>query len=723
MFRLHNLRSRVVPRRPAPRPRFTPTLRPLEDRTVPAGVVNATFAAGVLTLTALNDPTDVNITRTNHQNITLDAAGANTITVTANDGETGSAFTGGPFAGMTAIRLVMGLGNDTVTLTDAALTGTVTFLGGSGNNRLNIDGAGNFSGLAGPSPGNVTVGGVSVTNGDGDDTFTVGGGSHTINGNVVIRNGEGFSNTSFGFLGADVTNVTGAVGVTNLNGNDFFAALGTSATFTGPITLSHGNGGSDTTFGAGTTAAVGGITVTCGAGNDDFNTNGTTFTVGTPTARRNLTIRNGTGGGSTDQNFNATTNTINGNLSVTAAAGDDDFSVNGTNFVVRGNLTVSTGSGGGTTSITPTQVVDIDGAVVVTAGQGNDTLDFGGATSVDVGSVSLTSGNGSSTLTFSGATATVTGAVRHTHLAGTSTTTFGAASVTIDGTITSTHGDGTDTLEATGSVFKAAAITIRNGAGGSTTEFGATTSNTLTGNIGIVNGDGSDTFTAGGGTFVLGAPTARRNLTIANGIGGSTTEFLGSTTTIEGSVAVTNGDGFDSFDVGGTTFAVTGAGNVTIANGIGGGTTTIAAGAGSIGGKLTVTATDGADVVELTRLTMTGATAINTGNGNDTIDVDNSTFNGLFGVVTGAGADRVLIEDGSVNDGVSTVYNAAVNVNVGGGDDQVLIGVIGDANDFGDFNAGVTLTGGLDLDIVQALANPANTFAVPPTVTGFEQGT
>src|SRR3954468_9618100 len=185
MSRLFPLWSRVPPRRPGTR-RFSPALQPLEDRAVPAGVVTATFAAGVLTLTALNDPTDVNLTNANHQNITLDGAGGNTITVIANDGETGSAFTGGPFGGMTAIRLVMGLGNDTVTLTDAALAGTVTFLGGSGDNHLNIDGAANFSTFAGPSPGNVTLGGLSVTNGDGDDNFAVGGGSNTINGNVVI---------------------------------------------------------------------------------------------------------------------------------------------------------------------------------------------------------------------------------------------------------------------------------------------------------------------------------------------------------------------------------------------------------------------------------------------------------------------------------------------------------------------------------------------------------
>src|SRR5262245_47932836 len=128
-------------RRPQIRYRCSmPRLERLEDRSVPAGVVNATFAAGVLTITAVDDPTDVNLTNTNHQNITLDGAAANNFTVIANSGETGTAITGSPFNGVTSIKLVMGLGNDTVTITDVKLAGAVTFLGGSGNNTLNIDG-------------------------------------------------------------------------------------------------------------------------------------------------------------------------------------------------------------------------------------------------------------------------------------------------------------------------------------------------------------------------------------------------------------------------------------------------------------------------------------------------------------------------------------------------------------------------------------------------------
>src|SRR5206468_13123847 len=92
-------------RRPRIRYRHTlPRLELLEGRSLPAGVVNATFAAGVLTITGVDDLTDVNITNKNRQNISLDGAGANNITVTANNGETGTAFTGSPFNGVNSIR-------------------------------------------------------------------------------------------------------------------------------------------------------------------------------------------------------------------------------------------------------------------------------------------------------------------------------------------------------------------------------------------------------------------------------------------------------------------------------------------------------------------------------------------------------------------------------------------------------------------------------------------
>src|SRR5262249_4799993 len=160
----------------------------------------------------------------------------------------------------------------------------------------------------------------------------------------------------------------------------------------------------------------------------------------------------------------------------------------------------------------------------------------------------------------------------------------------------------------------------------------------------------------------------------------------------------------------GASFSVTGSGNMTITNGTGSSSMTFnPTGSCTIGGKLTVTATDGDDLLTLLHVSVTGATSINTGNGVDDITIGSSTFSGLASIVLGAGADSLAIEDASSNDGVTTVFNAAVKIDTGNGDDQVHIGVVGDTNDFGDFKAAVTITGGLDLDIILALSNAANT--------------
>ena len=143
----------VTGRRPRTRHgRSFPRLEPLEGRSVPAGVVNATFAAGVLTITGVDDLTDVNVTNQESSEHHPGWGRGQQHYRARELGETGTAFTGGPFNGVTSIKLLMGLGNDTVTITDSTLAGGITFLGGSGDNTLNIDRAGNFSGHAGASP-------------------------------------------------------------------------------------------------------------------------------------------------------------------------------------------------------------------------------------------------------------------------------------------------------------------------------------------------------------------------------------------------------------------------------------------------------------------------------------------------------------------------------------------------------------------------------------------
>ena len=97
---------------------------------------------------------------------------------------------------------------------------------------------------------------------------------------------------------------------------------------------------------------------------------------------------------------------------------------------------------------------------------------------------------------------------------------------------------------------------------------------------------------------------------------------------------------------------------------------------------------------------------------------DNSTF-AAFKVIAGAGADLVRIENGILNDGTRTIFNGAVNINLGAGDDELLIGF--DVDDFGEFNAAATFAGGPDLDIFED--DPNNDYNNPPVTSGFEQVT
>jgi hypothetical protein len=310
----------------------------------------------------------------------------------------------------------------------------------------------------------------------------------------------------------------------------------------------------------------------------------------------------------------------------------------------------------------------------------------------------------------------------HTSGAGASTTSFDSTTNNF-GSIQSTHGEGDDVFDVNGTTFSCGAIAIRNGNGATETLLDPTFQAFLTGNIDITNGDGNDRFEADGTLFLIASTGPRRNLTIRNGNGNSDTVFgtVASTVSISGNVAVTNGDGFDVFNTNGT-FAVTGPGSLTIAHGRGGSQNNLTANIGAVGGALTFTSLEGRDELNLTRMTVGGRTTISTAGGNDTIQTHNSTFAAAT-IVTGAGRDEVLIESGTVDDGIGVTFNGIVNVNTGAGNDRVAIGFPGDTDDFGQFNAAVTISLGLDLDIVFAQANLANVFVVPPIISGFEQGT
>jgi hypothetical protein len=380
--RLSRVWNRPTPqRRAAPRSRqgFVPRLEALEDRMTPAGVVNTTFASGLLTVTCLDSPTP----NLNNQVLTLTRTGDNTYKLSAGDGETinGVMATEVSKSGILSVKFVMGRGNDQVTLLDPELnTGTLTFQGGDGDNTLNINANGGLSKIAT----------LSITNGDGLDRLNVGNGGNNFN-KVTINNGIGDSETFFGAPGTDTTDIAGTLAIINGDGDDTFFAGGNSFTVNGATSIRNNVGGSDTQFNATTTEFKSTLSIFNLAGFDELEFAGDTALL------RSVIISNGNDGSATI--FGAETTTINGTLSVTSADGTDNFQTTGNNFTVEvpgtgiGSVTISTGNGGGTTifdSADDSQF-SIDGRLTITGLAGNDQiqierLSVGSLTNINTGS-------------------------------------------------------------------------------------------------------------------------------------------------------------------------------------------------------------------------------------------------------------------------------------------------------------------------------------------------
>lgn len=440
---------------------FTPGVELLEDRLTPAGALTSVLSNGTLTITASDDLAGV--PGQNNQNLTITGTGAGSFMLSGNDGET---FVGGTsFTGVRNIKLVLKQGFDVVTVTNADLAGTLTFLGGGGTNILRIDAVG----------GSNTLGSVVVNNGDGLDTFAIVGGTNTIRGNVTINNGLGGSSTTIGDLAsADVTTIGGSFTVTNQGGQDGFQVEGALATFSGPVSINNGSGGSRTAFNADTTALPGGLRVNNGAGINDFSTlQNTTFTVGTAAVRRHLTLRNGNG--RSFVTLEGATHTINGNFRVTNGAGADIFTVGGADFSVTGAFAIRNGNGDSEVTLESSNTVTVGGTFSLTNGDGDDRLDVVGGMVRFNADVTIVNGAGDSDAEF-------------TPAAG------GFHDLSVAGDLSITGGDGFDEVEINFALISGD-VTLDYGAGGSDTEFNQISSasvSTLQGRLTILATDGVD---------------------------------------------------------------------------------------------------------------------------------------------------------------------------------------------------------------------------------------
>src|SRR5262245_32720810 len=239
MFNLKNPLARFLKttklsqRRPVRRPL---NLEPLEGREVPANLVSTAFAAGTLTITGLDDLTTAGVQAGNNDQVVIVNGGAAGV-VNLTLGGT-SVFAPGSLAGFTGVKTIkldMRLGNDVVTVNNVNITGDLTFLGGNGDDTLEIGG---FT-------SNQSFGKVTVTNGDGNDSFTFHNGVSKVSGALTVNNGVGNSQVTLSDQAADELTV-GSLSITNGDGFDALIVGGAKFTVNGATSIANGNGSSIT---------------------------------------------------------------------------------------------------------------------------------------------------------------------------------------------------------------------------------------------------------------------------------------------------------------------------------------------------------------------------------------------------------------------------------------------------------------------------------------------
>lgn len=574
--------------------------------------------------------------------------------------------------------------------------------------KLDIQSANGFDSLligfkAGSS---LTVSGpFNLVTGEGGSELGIQGSSVSL-GSLTINNGPGFDNIQ---ITPDSLNIGGLVSVTNGSGGSY---VGLSPN--GPMTL------------------AGGAKITNGAGEDTLVLGGTNTTT---LVSKGLTVAHGHGGSSTF--LTAADATISGAVSIAALDGDDVLSFSPGKLSIAGGVTFTAGNGDAQAFLTPTTSQTLQGPVAIQNATGKLQFTYGqaGAASVSKG-LSWTNGNGSLQVLVEG-------------------------TVTVNGSVTGKAGEGFAKIEVPADLV-AGTVSITNGAGGSDVSF--TGSTRIAGALTINNSDGTDLVALSGSKFeVLGSASINQGVgeipthggqTQASSvlINAGTSTFTGGLTVkaLSGSDKVQFGGGISakslSIDLGADEATITVDGPLTIAGNLSvltgsssdtialrqgvtvGGTTTIRTGAGDeaiewaganslLNGPVTIDTGDGEDLLIVQSWTVKSATKITLGSGNDEVFIDNSILAAVF-VDAGGGSDAVYVESQDL--GGSTVFNGAVSILMGDGDDLIYVANPNDNDDFAVFNGAVNINGGNGLDQAFAQMDRFNVFNLGGTATNFE---
>ncbi len=636
----------------------------LEARRLLAGTTAVTFAAGVLTLTCVDDLTQDGILDGMNDNVIELVGGAvGQVSLVAGD----EVYTGvaGPFAGVTKINIIGKEGDDSVQLTNVNITGAVTVNGGNGNNSVQGDGG--------------SLGSLSITNLDGfDDTEYR---NATIVGAVTISNGDGGLVEEFEEENSDGsvlllgTMTIGILSVTSLEGYDSVSIEG-NTTINGATTIKTGVGGSDF-VGGGEGTLKGALTITNGDGSD--------YAELRFVSTKAITITNGDGGSST---LLSTSSPIIGNVSIANLDGNDEFHMGEGATNITGNLTISNGNGGSTTDL----FTNITGNLSVSGLAGHDAVTASEDLRV-TGTTTFSFGTGDSEVILDNS--------------------GNAGTLNIGGALTVTSKDGDDTFMISSSkAIALKAVTINSGLGDSSADFSSFVSIAM--DAVSLTGSSGDHYV----TFA-GPAVATNNVTL-NFKGDAYVYGSADLMTINGNLAATLSSSnssslffIDTLNVTGTTTVKLGAGDDFVGF-IGGGTLT---------GAVTITGNAGSDDLSMVGMTVVGNLSSDLGTGDDFVSVDNSIFKGTVTLTLGAGDDRVNVEQQDI--GIETRFEKAVKVTGGAGRDHVSVGLAGDQDDFARFLSTVTVDGGLGIDKLFALpiaigGTRSNIFTSLPALVGFE---
>lgn len=302
------------------------------------------------------------------------------VSISNGNGDTTTQITGGILT-FDSISITNGDGLDALTVTastkfDATLGGFTLKNGAGGSTTiLAATGAATFA----------VKGSLSILNGTGTDSQTIGNGAGTFNGlhNVIINNGAGASTTNFN---PSSLTITGSVSITNGDGFDataFGTGVLSSLAVTGSVTVINGDGGSNTNINPTSSAAIGlGFTVKGTDGNDTVRVlratiTGTTF----------LALGNG-------NNTIEIDDAILAALTILTGVGVDQIKIennsnNGISTTILGIASINLGASDDTLAfgLDANDKVTASKPVVFNGGLGLDTLNQNAATNTFTGSI------------------------------------------------------------------------------------------------------------------------------------------------------------------------------------------------------------------------------------------------------------------------------------------------------------------------------------------------